>query len=35
MWRYRWAGELDVKVNGRLEPDPPKWILEYGKTSAQ
>ena len=26
MWGYRWAAELGVKVDGRLEPDPPKWI---------
>jgi peptidoglycan/xylan/chitin deacetylase (PgdA/CDA1 family) len=35
MWGYRWARERDVKVNGSLEPEPPKWILEYGKASAQ
>lgn len=29
MWGYRWAKELSVKVNGNLEPDPPKWILDY------
>jgi len=33
MWGYRWAKELSVKVNGNLEPDPPKWILDYGKPS--
>jgi hypothetical protein len=31
MWGYRWAQERQVKVNGSLEPDPPKWIIEYGK----
>jgi peptidoglycan-N-acetylglucosamine deacetylase len=31
MWGYRWANELKVKVDGRLEPDPPKWVLEYSK----
>jgi peptidoglycan/xylan/chitin deacetylase (PgdA/CDA1 family) len=31
MWGYRWAAERHVKVNGTLEPDPPAWILEYGK----
>jgi hypothetical protein len=31
MWGYRWAKERNVIVNGSLEPDPPKWILEYGK----
>jgi peptidoglycan/xylan/chitin deacetylase (PgdA/CDA1 family) len=27
MWGYRWAKERNVKVDGKLEPDPPKWIL--------
>jgi peptidoglycan/xylan/chitin deacetylase (PgdA/CDA1 family) len=31
MWGYRWAAERGVKVNGRLETDPPEWILQYGK----
>jgi hypothetical protein len=35
MWGYRWASERNVKVNGSLEPDPPKWILQYGKESAK
>jgi len=35
MWGYRWARERNVKVNGSLEPDPPKWILQYGKESAR
>lgn len=26
MWGYRWARERNVKVNGKLEPDPPAWI---------
>jgi peptidoglycan/xylan/chitin deacetylase (PgdA/CDA1 family) len=29
MWGYRWALERGVKVDGRLEPDPPDWILRY------
>lgn len=29
MWGYRWAAELGVKVNGRLEPEPSAWILNY------
>jgi peptidoglycan/xylan/chitin deacetylase (PgdA/CDA1 family) len=33
MWGYRWANERNVKVNGSLEPDPPKWISDYGKAS--
>src|SRR5262249_35840870 len=31
MWGYRWAVERKVKVDGVLEPDPPKWIVDYGK----
>lgn len=31
MWGYRWARELQVKVNGRDEPDPPAWIDQYAK----
>ena len=31
MWGYRWAKEHGVKVNGKLEPDPPAWVTEYGK----
>jgi hypothetical protein len=29
MWGYRWAAERNVKYDGRLEPDPPAWILNY------
>jgi peptidoglycan/xylan/chitin deacetylase (PgdA/CDA1 family) len=35
MWGYRWANERNVKVNGSLEPDPPKWILDYGKANVK
>jgi hypothetical protein len=31
MWAYRWARERDVTIDGSLEPEPPKWIGEYGK----
>jgi peptidoglycan/xylan/chitin deacetylase (PgdA/CDA1 family) len=31
MWGYRWAQERGVKVNGRLEPDPPQWIVDFDK----
>lgn len=31
MWGYRWAAERGVKVNGKLEPEPPAWIEQYGK----
>src|SRR5262249_55670999 len=29
MWGYRWAAERHVSVNGKLEPEPPDWILAY------
>ncbi len=35
MWGYRWANERNVKVNGGLETDPPKWILNYGKVGVK
>jgi peptidoglycan-N-acetylglucosamine deacetylase len=31
MWGYRWAKVHEIKVNGRLEMDPPRWVTEYGK----
>ena len=31
MWGYRWAKERGVKVNGKLEPEPPAWVTGYGK----
>lgn len=31
MWGYRWAKELDVKVDGRDEPEPPAWVSQYVK----
>jgi peptidoglycan/xylan/chitin deacetylase (PgdA/CDA1 family) len=31
MWGYRWAAERGVKVNGSLETEPSKWIVEYDK----
>jgi peptidoglycan/xylan/chitin deacetylase (PgdA/CDA1 family) len=30
MWGYRWARERQVAVDGRLEPEPPRWVLESG-----
>lgn len=29
MWGYRWARERKVMVNGRLEKDPPEWLMTY------
>ena len=29
MWAYRWAQEHHVKVDGRLEQEPPAWISAY------
>lgn len=31
MWAYRWAKERGVKVDGRLEPEPPQWIVDAAK----
>lgn len=30
MWAYRWARERQVKVDGRLEQEPPQWVQDYG-----
>ena len=35
MWGYRWAHELDIKVDGSLESEPPAWIRQYGKEPAK
>jgi peptidoglycan/xylan/chitin deacetylase (PgdA/CDA1 family) len=35
MWGYRWAKERNVKVDGRLEPDPPQWIVNYAESTPQ
>ncbi len=29
MWGYRWAKMRGVSVNGALEPEPPKWVVDY------
>lgn len=29
MWGYRWARDLNIKVDGRLEKEPPAWVSEY------
>lgn len=29
MWGYRWARELNVKVDGRSEPEVPAWVEKY------
>jgi peptidoglycan/xylan/chitin deacetylase (PgdA/CDA1 family) len=34
MWGYRWAAERGVEVNGKLETEPPEWILQYNKQQA-
>ncbi len=31
MWGYRWAEQRGIKIDGKLEPEPPAWILHYGK----
>lgn len=30
MWGYRWARERGIKVDGRLEEEPPAWVAAYG-----
>jgi peptidoglycan/xylan/chitin deacetylase (PgdA/CDA1 family) len=35
MWGYRWARELGVKVDGRLETEPADWIRQYGQGQAK
>ena len=35
MWGYRWARELNVKVDGSLETDPPKWVTDYRKQTPE
>ena len=32
MWGYRWAEELNVQVDGRLEPEPPQWVLSSAES---
>jgi peptidoglycan/xylan/chitin deacetylase (PgdA/CDA1 family) len=34
MWGYRWATERGVKVNGKLEKEPPDWVTHYGEAGA-
>jgi len=29
MWGYRWAAQLGIEVDGRLEAEPSSWILNY------
>lgn len=31
MWGYRWAKARNMKIDGALEPDPPKWVTDYGR----
>ena len=35
MWAYRWARERGVKVDGRLEQEPPAWIGAYADATAE
>jgi peptidoglycan/xylan/chitin deacetylase (PgdA/CDA1 family) len=30
MWGYRWARELNVRVDGSQEKEPPEWVADYG-----
>jgi len=29
MWGYRWARQLNIKVDGSREPEVPGWVSEY------
>ena len=35
MWAYRWARERKIKVDGRLEQEPPAWIGDYADATAE
>ena len=35
MWAYRWARERKIKVDGRLEQEPPAWVSAYADASGQ
>ena len=30
MWGYRWARQLNVRVDGSQEKEPPEWIVRFG-----
>ncbi|MBV9669501.1 MAG: hypothetical protein JOZ43_00970, partial [Acidobacteriales bacterium] len=32
MWQFRWAKGMGKKLDGSKDPEPPKWVLEYGKS---
>jgi peptidoglycan/xylan/chitin deacetylase (PgdA/CDA1 family) len=34
MWGYRWARDRGIKVNGRLEEEPPTWVTTYGEATS-
>jgi len=34
MWGYRWARELKIPVDGRLETEPPDWIVKAAEGAA-
>lgn len=31
MWAYRWAKQRGIQVNGKLEPEVPEWVTQYGR----
>lgn len=35
MWGYRWARARQVKVDGRLEQEPPAWIGAYARDGSK
>jgi peptidoglycan/xylan/chitin deacetylase (PgdA/CDA1 family) len=34
MWGYRWARDRGIKVDGRLEEEPPAWVSDYGEAKS-
>lgn len=35
MWAYRWARDRNVVVDGRLEQEPPQWVVDYPSKQAK
>ena len=35
MWGYRWARERQIKVDGRLEQEPPAWVEAYANGTGE
>lgn len=35
MWGYRWARERKIKIDGRLEQEPPAWVGAYASATGK